>query len=111
MKIDIRTVGVPVSEALRQHWHTRLASAVRVLGRRATRVSLYVCDVNGSKGGVDKQCRAVVQVRRQSPLVLTDRGTSVGAMVEQVADRVEHAAARLVERLGSRSGQISMSGE
>ena len=67
---------------------------------RLRQVQMYIEDVNGPRGGVDKHCRCVLHLRRMAPIVISDSDSSVMAMVHRVADRASHALSRNLERQG-----------
>lgn len=56
------------------------------------RVSLE--DVNGPRGGVDKQCRCVVQLDCGGRVIVQDRDRSLGSLMVRVANRVAHSVSR-----------------
>lgn len=61
-------------------------------------VNLFVTDVNGPKGGVDKQCRCVIHLKRMSPVVIQDHDISFVALIRRVAARAKQSLARRVEQ-------------
>lgn len=65
---------------------------------RLKQVQLYIEDVNGPRGGVDKHCRCVLHLRHMAPIIIRDADESIHAMVHRVADRASHALSRQLER-------------
>lgn len=61
-------------------------------------VNLTVTDINGPRGGIDKQCRCVVQLKRMPPIVIQDRDSSFVGLLTRVANRATHALSQQVER-------------
>ncbi len=64
-------------------------------------VSLNVTDVNGPKGGVDKQCRCVVHLKRMPSIVIQDADESYGHLINRVVERVAFAVSERVDRVKS----------
>ncbi len=65
---------------------------------RVKQVHLYIEDVNGPRGGLDKQCRCVLHLRRTAPIVIRDCDESIPAMIHRIADRASFALGRHAER-------------
>ena len=70
---------------------------------RFKQVQLYIEDVNGPRGGIDKHCRCVLHLRRRPPIVISDSDERVLPMIHRVADRIRHTLSRSLERKRSRS--------
>lgn len=111
MHITIRSSGLKLNEAERELIRRQLAFALDGLCGQSPRVSVYLADANGTKGGVDKTCRVVIHRKRQSSLVIEDADHELGALIHRVADRAGHAAGRQLERMRTRKSNTSMSGE
>lgn len=83
-----------------------LAGQLERFQHRVKQVQLYIEDVNGPRGGLDKHCRCVVHLRRTAPIVIRDCDESIHAMIHRVADRASHALGRHLEkRIDSRSNR------
>ena len=90
--------GVAVSEALDSHISERLERLGRRFGDRLTRIEVHLVDVNGPKGGVNKQVKMEARPRGLEPLLAE-------AMAESAYDAVSGAAARLEKVIASRFGK------
>jgi hypothetical protein len=66
---------------------------------------LYVEDVNGPRGGVDKQCRCVLHLRRMPPVVIQDKDESMNALIYRVANRAAYALSQRTDRRTKRVKQ------
>jgi len=71
-------------------------------------VCLYVEDVNGPRGGVDKQCRCVLHLRRQPPIVIKDEGDNMQSLLYRVANRASYALSQKVDRKSKRAKRKRM---
>jgi len=98
MKIDIRGHRIELTEALRAHIERRLQFALGQFGARVTAVTVTVEDLNGPRGGVDKQCRITVVLVSTSHLRVEVLGTEITAAVDQAADHLARVIAREFER-------------
>lgn len=61
-------------------------------------VSMTFTDVNGPRGGIDKQCRCVLQLKRMAPIVIEDRDGSFVSLVNRVANRASLTLSQRVDR-------------
>ncbi len=75
-----------------------LISQLARFQHRIKQVQLYIEDVNGPRGGLDKHCRCVLHLRRTAPIVIRDCDHSIPAMIHRVADRASHALGRYADK-------------
>ena len=61
-------------------------------------VTVRISDVNGPKGGHDKECLIVVRLRQGGEVVVQGNGDDAMAVLNQCADRVSRAVARELDR-------------
>lgn len=103
MDIAIRFSGGRRSDFGDHDYEGILANTLKRCMHRIRQVCLYVEDVNGPKGGVDKQCRCVVHARGISPVIVTGKDENTEAMIQRVARRVAHALSRHADRRTART--------
>jgi ribosome-associated translation inhibitor RaiA len=101
MKIDIRFRGLDSSGALRDHAERLVHLHLSRFGREIGSVAVRVSDVNGPKGGVDKQCRVTVRGRRFAAVVVDDASHDAYAAVDLAVSRTGRAVGRDLERARS----------
>ncbi len=97
MQVEIRGKGFRVTDVLSTYIQRRLGFALGRFGRRVQRVLVRVEDVNGPKGGIDKQCRVAVLVRHSTTAVMEGKAANihvainraVGKTSRYVADRLK----------------------
>lgn len=65
---------------------------------RLKRVSVYIEDINGPRGGEDKQCRCVLHLRGMEPVVIKDQDENLTTLIYRVANRATHALSRRADR-------------
>jgi putative sigma-54 modulation protein len=98
MKIDIHGHRIEVSETFRAHIERRLRFALGRFGTRVTTVTVTLEDLNGPRGGIDKQCRIAVTLASAGHLRVEVMDTEITPAVDQAADRIGRAVAREFER-------------
>jgi hypothetical protein len=52
-------------------------------------VTVRLADLNGPRGGVDKQCRIIVKLRPGEEVVVKDTASEVETAIDRCADRVQ----------------------
>ncbi len=60
MRINIYSPGFGLSPAMVQHIETRVSMALETASSQINQVVVRLDDINGSRGGLDKQCRITV---------------------------------------------------
>lgn len=91
--------GVSMSPALEEHIKKQLQSVERRFGERLTRIEVYLTDVNGPKGGLNKQCKLEARPRGGDPLMAE-------LLHEDAYDAVTGAVKRLGSVLGNYFGKL-----
>lgn len=91
MNLDIRSLNVPVSEALAEFARERVARSLRPFLASVERVDVRFQDLNGPRGGVDKLCTVTVALTGFKRSVVV-KSTSADAY-----DAVQHACVRVAQ--------------
>lgn len=65
-------------------------------------VYVYIEDVNGPRGGVDKQCRCVLHLRRMPPIIIRDEDESLFALINRIANRAVFVLNEKMDRKNKR---------
>lgn len=99
MHVEIRAIGVDVSDALREHVEKRTRSALDRLASWVHRVTIFLQDINGPRGGRCKQCRVVVFARRIGQVVITETRVNAYAAVTNAVRRAAHSLGKNVTAL------------
>src|SRR5687768_2054547 len=72
MELSIRTRDVKLTDALRERVTRRLEFALDTFGDHVEDAFVYLMDLNGPKGGVDKLCQITVRARGIGDLAVRD---------------------------------------
>jgi hypothetical protein len=96
MNIQLRSQGTEGSEALRAHAERCIGFALRRFASRIDRVSVWLEDVNGPRGGVDKRCRIAVRLRPTGGAFVTKSAADAYAAIGRAAGRAGSAVARRI---------------
>jgi len=87
-----------VRESLHDFVTRRLYFALGRFAPQIERVTARVGDMNGPRGGVDKQCRIEVKLRDLETVVREARADDLEEAASRSAESVERGVARAVER-------------
>ena len=98
MQIDIQTSRLTLSAEQRAQIRRRAAFALARLQPRIERVEVRLADINGSRGGIDKQCRVMVHLSRGPSAVVEDLDGDLMTLVDRSLARVGRVAAKRVQR-------------
>ena len=96
MQIQIREREVRLNAQLRQHIERRIHFALERFAERIRKVQVQLRDVNGPRGGIDKNCQMTVYLEPGAPVVLQRTSASPYAAIASLADK---AATSIVRKL------------
>jgi hypothetical protein len=96
--MELRRRSVEVTEQLRAHIAERLRLALGRFVGYVGEVRVYLRDVNGPRGGADKECRIVVELPRYGRVVVAGAGADLAAAITRTASRAGFAVWRRVKR-------------
>jgi hypothetical protein len=102
MNVQLRGQGTELSVALRAHAERCLEFALRRFARRVDRVTVWLEDVNGPRGGVDKRCRIVVRLRPNGAAFVAKSATDAYVAISRAAGRAGAVVARKIAWLQER---------
>ncbi|MBN2476082.1 MAG: HPF/RaiA family ribosome-associated protein [Pirellulales bacterium] len=100
MRFSVSGQRVKVTTELREYIDRRFYFALARYGRAVDHVSVRVGDINGPRGGVDKHCQIVVNLRAagSSPIVIDEYDQNLRAAVARASNRAGRTVARALER-------------
>jgi ribosome-associated translation inhibitor RaiA len=99
MQLHIKGQNLFLAPAVIVRTERRLRFALSRFADRLDRVTVRLADLNGPRGGVDKQCRIIVRLRPGGEVVIEDTANDVEAVIDRGADRVQRAVARALARM------------
>lgn len=98
MQMTIRFSGGNRSDFGEFDYERLMLSSLERFRHLLKQVQLYIEDTNGPRGGVDKQCRCVLHLRRMPPVVIQDQDESMGPLIHRVAERATFALSKKLDR-------------
>ena len=98
MDVIVRTRHIDFSEALRDYAARRVQFAIGAFAQRLDQADVCIADVNGPRGGVDKQCVLTLSLKAGGSVFARGTGTDVYSAVDRAATRIR---VLLVRRLSA----------
>ena len=101
MQMELHIRG-NVAEPLRRYAERRFRFALCRFSHRIRRLRIYVADVNGPRGGVDKQCRILLEIAPSGSLVVEETDVRLHEAMDRAADRLRRCVRRDLKRRQAR---------
>lgn len=98
MRLEIRCQGLELDHLEQAYIERRLQFALSRFALRIRRVTVFVADQNGPKGGLDKRCRLVVNLMRMAVITVEDQDAELTAAIDRGADRLTRSVQRAIDR-------------
>ena len=98
MKLELRSQGLAIPESLKAHISRRMQHALQSFHDRIQWVRIALRDVNGPRGGADKECQVHLRIRGSSDLIVHDREVEAHTAFDRAAGRVVFALQRQLGR-------------
>jgi ribosome-associated translation inhibitor RaiA len=87
-----------VPRSVRAHAERSLGYALASFGAVVETVTIRLGDVNGPRGGVDKECSVTVRLRRKGSVRVAHRHHDLRAAVDGAAERLARRISRQLDR-------------
>ncbi len=88
----------PTTEAIDQHVTARVTAAADQHARSVQSIDVRCEDLNGPRGGVDKQVTITARLRRGDPVIIRHADADLYAAVSHAADRLKNVLGRRTKR-------------
>ena len=81
MQISVNSTNLDISEKLNLELNQRIKSTFSRINERIAKVTISLKDINGPKGGNDKECKVQLTVPGLQPVVVASRKDKVGKAI------------------------------
>jgi hypothetical protein len=98
MEIAIRARHAGSNEELRQQIERSIQFAAGRHRSRIRRISVYLTDLNGPRGGADKLCQMTADIRGAQPVLILERGDDLLGVINRAARRLGYRIGRRTHR-------------
>lgn len=109
MEVEIQARKLPLSRKLRRYAEQRVRSALTRFDERITKVSLWLSDVNGPKGGTDKNCQVQISIAGKPDVIVEETRANLYVAVNRALERAGLTVVRKLTRQrtrGKRAAQL-----
>ena len=104
MRLQIQTQGLLLSREDRDDIRARIHQAFARFGHKTMGASLHLQDINGPRGGLDKNCHLVVELE-DTTAVITDRGSDLRSVINRAVHRAVQTLRRQLQHRQLRTRQ------
>jgi putative sigma-54 modulation protein len=98
MQLRVHVKNFRLHEAERDSAARRIVFALGRFEDRISLVTVSLADLNGPRGGIDKQCRLAVRLAHAGRITVEETQANVLAAVALAADRAGRAVGRELQR-------------
>lgn len=89
MDIAFKMTSQPTPSSLRAALTDSIQTALDRFRHRLKRIEVYVEDVNGPRGGIDKECRFIAELHHMPSIVIREQAESVRKAVGLATNRAK----------------------
>jgi putative sigma-54 modulation protein len=98
MRIEIQARKVSLPSRLRRQIEHRIRAALTRFDERIMRVSLWLSDVNGPKGGSDKNCQVQIVMPGKPDVVIDETRDNLYSAINRALERAGQTVVRRLDR-------------
>ena len=98
MQIQVHTSGFDLTPALAAWTHAKVTRSLQRLGDDVSTVDVYLKDLNGPKGGADKEAALRIKTRGAAPIFVDARKTNLYAAIEVAASGAKRCLSRTLKK-------------
>ncbi len=103
MQMTIRFCGGKRSDFGSHNYEQIVGDSLERFRNQVKKVYLYIKDINGPRGGIDKHCRCVLHPQRIPPIVIQDQDENMVVLLHRVANRAAYVLSQKVSKSRKRS--------
>ena len=106
MQLDIQTNGFSLTEALKSYTTNRMQFVLNRNDSYVTRVRIWLADINGPRGGVDKSCQIELKLMGQNTIVIEDIKADLYLAIDRATERCMRTLSRRLARSKQHAHEI-----
>jgi putative sigma-54 modulation protein len=103
MNIEITGRHAELSQTLKSHIQQKLQFSLNWFEQHICKIYISLADVNGPRGGVDKQCTLQLFLANMNDIVIKDTQATLSLAVDRAIQRAGRSVACKVDRQQDRS--------
>ena len=98
MRISINDKQKQISAVALERIAARVESAFSKFSQHIVSIDLVTQDVNGPRGGVDKRCQVLVNLRKKKQVVVTSESEALSKAISTAIERAKRTTGRNIKR-------------
>lgn len=98
MQLNIQTAGFSVTDSLKEYTTRHMQFALNRNDALIVRVRIWLADINGPRGGIDKRCQIELKLAGQNNIVIEDVETDLYVAIDRACARCMRTLNRRLER-------------
>lgn len=103
MKLIVNSRHIQASSEIHAHIDRRIAFAFSRSRKHVRTLLVKLTDINGPKGGIDKQCKVVVRLYSQPSIVIVERQADIHHAIDRCITR---ASRNLMQQLKRKQNSL-----
>ncbi|MCC6585503.1 MAG: hypothetical protein IT168_02185 [Bryobacterales bacterium] len=98
MELSVRPRSVDWNDELQHLVERSIAFAVDRYSSQIRHIAVYLTDVNGPRGGVDKLCQITADLKTGMPVLILEKGDDMAATFHRAVRRLSYRIGRTIQR-------------
>ena len=98
MELSVRTRSIELTDELRDLVSKRMQLSLDTFGDRIDDTFVYLIDLNGPRGGVDKLCQITVRAHGVGDVVVREAAATVIAALNRAARRAKYRVSESLQQ-------------
>jgi ribosome-associated translation inhibitor RaiA len=105
MRIWIKDKQKQIGSSATEHIMDKVEAAFSKFGQHVVSVDLIIEDVNGPRGGIDKKCQLLVNIRGMKSVVVSTKKASASRAIAKAIAKAKRTTNRKLKRRSMRSAR------
>lgn len=98
MQLDIQTTGFSLTDSLKDYTTRHMQFALNRQDAMILRARVWLADINGPRGGVDKRCQIELKLTGQNNIVIEDIEADLYLAIDRACSRCMRTLSRQLAR-------------
>lgn len=103
MQTIIHSSDFRLTRALRRFIKQESKRTMNICSERVEKIIVRLKDLNGPKGGTDKECSVELRLRKRAPVIVSKRSSNTYKSIHRALERAARTARRKIVKRRDRS--------
>jgi putative sigma-54 modulation protein len=99
MKTHIHAKGFDLTDGIRSHIDKRIHFYLSRMQEHIMSIDVHLADINGPKGGIDKQCKVLIHSKNITSITIRDTKDNLYEAIDHAINRASHSLVRKITRV------------